>query len=150
MKTLPIIDLLTYIYPDLYPLHLDFDYENQEWPQSLQLSFANIERHGAYLLDAHDMLILYVCKAISQEFIRDVFGVDHFSQIPDYNDSNSLDKSVSSNFANTKPGQSLRIPKPSNVISIENYDTPTSNRVNALIYYLLSTRPLKPHFAVIK
>ena len=152
MKTLPLGDLLVYLYPNLYPLHRQFDYEKQEWPASLQLSFGNIERHGAYLLDTYDTLVLYVCKAISPEFLQNVFAVDHFAQIPDDGDNFPLDLSVSANMVmnQNKSGQTLLIPKPSTIIHLENYDNPLSNQIHALIYYLVNSRPFKPHFFIIR
>jgi hypothetical protein len=145
MKTLPMCDLLTYIYPNLYPLHNDFDYEAQQWPTPLQLSFGNIERHGAYLLDTHDTMVLYVCKDVSREFVQEVFAVDHFAQIPDDGDLFPADLN-----ANSTAGQAPVIPKPTAVVPIENYDNPASNRVNALVYYLLNNRPFKSHFFIIR
>lgn len=145
MKTLPLLDLLTYIYPNLYPLHLDFDYENHQWPVPLQLSFGNIEQNGVYLLDTHDTMVLYVCKAVDRAFLRDVFAIDHFGQIADDGDLFPVDLNT-----NNRTGQTSNIPKPTSVVPIENYDNQASNRINALVYHLLNSRPFKPHFFIIR
>lgn len=62
MKSLPLPYLLNYVYPSLYAVNYEISYDTGEWPSSMQLSYANIQSDGAYILDAHDIMILYVCK----------------------------------------------------------------------------------------
>ncbi|UXI14295.1 protein transport protein Sec24A-like isoform X3 [Sarcoptes scabiei] len=88
MKTMPNKYLMLYIYPNLYPIHYEFD-PLESPPTPLQLSFANIDRDGVYLLDTYDHLFIYVCKSVNPNFLRDVFDVTHFSQIQDDGDQNT-------------------------------------------------------------
>ncbi|RWS26977.1 hypothetical protein B4U80_00758, partial [Leptotrombidium deliense] len=87
LKTLPICYLMNFIYPNLYPLHFDYNFEAGEFPRPVQLSFANIERNGVYLLDTFDCMYLYICKSVHPQLLADVFGVSQWSQIPDDGDS---------------------------------------------------------------
>ncbi|XP_067136282.1 protein transport protein Sec24A [Centruroides vittatus] len=89
MKTLPLNNLLTYIYPNLYPIH-NLDDKNAlnedgvliPQPPLLQLSSEKIDRHGAYLLDTLDHMYIYVGRAISDLFCINVLGVANFNAIP--------------------------------------------------------------------
>ncbi|OTF78715.1 hypothetical protein BLA29_005893 [Euroglyphus maynei] len=85
MKSMPLKYLMLYIYPHLYPLHYPFD-PKQSPPMPLQLSFANIDRNGVYLLDTYDHLFIYICKSVHPQFLSDVFNVTQWSQIPDEGD----------------------------------------------------------------
>ena len=49
----------------------------------LQLSSANIDRHGVYIMDQLDNMYLMVGGAVSDTFCKDVFGVPNFAAIPD-------------------------------------------------------------------
>lgn len=92
MKSLPIRALLLYIYPNLYPLHHSLQQQSPDQPLSplpVQLTFANIDRNGIYLLDTYDHLYLYICKSVSPQFLVDVFAVTQWSQIPDEGEQNS-------------------------------------------------------------
>lgn len=85
MKSMPLKYIMLYIYPHLYPLHHQFD-PKQSSPMPLQLSFANIDRNGVYLLDTYDHLFIYICKSVHPQFLSDVFNVTQWSQIPDEGD----------------------------------------------------------------
>lgn len=153
MKTLPINHLLTYIYPDLYPVHLDIDWQNEEWPRPLQLSFANIERNGVYLLDTHDCLFLYICKSVNPQWLVDVLGVSHWAQIPDDGDRHATHtaaagKQQSLPAVNGVGGDGAHdqdeiVPLPAN-------DNPSSMGLRAFVDFLLESRPLKPHFFILR
>ncbi|WAQ97426.1 SC24B-like protein [Mya arenaria] len=87
-KVLPVGQLIQMIHPDLYPLHTIMDVEMKkkgslEFPDLplLQLSSANIDRYGAYLLDVGDVMYLYVGGAISEQFCRDMLDVPNFASI---------------------------------------------------------------------
>lgn len=89
MKTIPLNNLLTYIYPNLYPIHnlndqnsLNEDDIVVPQPPLLQLSSEKIDRHGAYLLDTLDHMYIYIGKAISDTFCINVLGVANFNAIP--------------------------------------------------------------------
>jgi len=76
-KSLPLDDLVTYIYPDLFPIHGIAQDQNEDWKQPISLTAALIERNGAYLLDAYDVMIIYVCEYINPAWCYEVFGVEN-------------------------------------------------------------------------
>lgn len=149
MKSLPLPYLLTYVYPDLYPVHYEINYDTGDWPSSMQLSYANIQSDGAYLLDAHDVMILYVCKNISLKWISDVFGVSVFNQIPDDGESDRPHPH-SQPLSPTAPQSPGAEPKPTLVIPIVQYDNPTSIGLVTFLNALIDSRPFKPSFYVIR
>jgi protein transport protein SEC24 len=59
------------IYPHLYALHTLAD---EATPPVLTLSSEKLDRQGAFLLDNGEVLLLWVGKAISIEFLQHVFG----------------------------------------------------------------------------
>lgn len=157
MKSLPLPYLLTYCYPDLYPVHYEINYDTGDWPSSMQLSYANIQSDGAYVLDAHDVMILYVCKNVNLKWISDVFGVSAFNAIPDDGESDqqhpshSLSHSLSYNqSASHSLNSSTAEPKPTLVIPIVQYDNPTSIGLVTFLNALIDSRPFKPNFYVIR
>lgn len=52
-------------------------------PPLLQLSSANIDRHGAYLMDVGNDLYLMVGGAISDQFCQDILDKPNFMSIPE-------------------------------------------------------------------
>ena len=52
-------------------------------PPRLQLSSANIDRHGAYLMDTGSHMYLWLGAAISDRFCADVFEQPNFKSIQD-------------------------------------------------------------------
>ena len=52
-------------------------------PGVLHLSAANIDRHGAYLLDTGSRLFLWIGAAVSDLFCQEIFDVPNFSAIQD-------------------------------------------------------------------
>lgn len=153
MKSLPLPYLLTYCYPDLYPVHYEINYDIGDWPSSMQLSYANIQSDGAYVLDAHDVVILYVCKNVSLKWISDVFGVSVFNQIPDDGESDQQhhhsvhSQPLSQSAPLNSPGVE---PKPTLAIPIVQYDNPTSIGLVTFLNALIDSRPFKPSFYVIR
>lgn len=140
MKSLPVCYLINYIYPNLYPVHGDIDFENEIWPQPLQLSFANFERNGVYLLDTHENLYLYICKSVNPSWLSDVFGATQWAQIPDDGES----KPSSNGYTGGDSKESnLLIPLP----VLENR---TSLGLRSFIESLVDSRPFKPHFFVLR
>ncbi|XP_026286720.1 protein transport protein Sec24A isoform X1 [Frankliniella occidentalis] len=98
MKTLPLTNLIQFIYPDLYPVHcLDqlptnntpkheevlVDDMPVTIPPRLHLSAEKVNSQGAFLLDAGDQMLLLVGRAISPIFCENVLGVSSFSAIPE-------------------------------------------------------------------
>ncbi|XP_045213802.2 protein transport protein Sec24A-like isoform X2 [Mercenaria mercenaria] len=87
-KSLPTTELIRMLYPDLYPIHTIMDVEmvkkgSLEFPKLplLQLSSANIDRNGAYLLDTGDTIYLYLGSAVNPQFCQDVLDRPHFASI---------------------------------------------------------------------
>lgn len=157
LKSLPISHIITYIYPNLYPLHYDFNPETGEWPRPVQLSFANIDRNGVYLLDAYDCMYIYICKSVHPNWLTEVFGINQWSKIPDdgelYSESNDPKvsraprPSVNSMVNNHEPQH----PKtPTSICPLPRLDTVISRKINAFIEYLLSTKPQMPHFFLLR
>ena len=52
-------------------------------PPLLQLSSANIDRHGAYLMDTGSHMYLWLGAAVSDRFCEDVFEQPNFKSIQD-------------------------------------------------------------------
>lgn len=174
-KTLPIDDLLTYIYPDLFPLHNIATDPNEIWQTPMQLTAAHIERHGAYLLDAYDIMIIYVCERIDPRWCYEIFGVNDFSSIPEYQDLIPLDKSnhnayprprdpmhfvgsSTANFSNLSKELSTatnQLMTASTVAStplmkLPELDNPNSQKLREFIDIILEERVQKPKFFVLK
>ncbi|XP_060604694.1 protein transport protein Sec24A-like isoform X3 [Ruditapes philippinarum] len=87
-KTLPVAELIRLLYPDLYPIHTIMDVDmvkkgSLEYPKLplLQLSSANVDRNGAYLLDTGDTIYLYLGSAVNPQFCQDVFDRPNFASI---------------------------------------------------------------------
>jgi hypothetical protein len=51
-------------------------------PHRVQLSFQNIDSHGAYILDTSESIYIYIGKAISDHFVQNVFHLQTFSALP--------------------------------------------------------------------
>ncbi|XP_046916719.2 LOW QUALITY PROTEIN: protein transport protein Sec24AB [Dermatophagoides farinae] len=111
MKSMPLKYIMLYIYPHLYPLHHQFD-PKQSSPMPLQLSFANIDRNGVYLLDTYDHLFIYICKSVHPQFLSDVFNVTQWSQIPDEGDQQQLQQQQQSQAAFTTPPSITMMTRP--------------------------------------
>lgn len=52
-------------------------------PPHLHLSAEKLDSHGAFLMDAGDHMMMYVCHNISSQFCSAVLGVPSFSAIPE-------------------------------------------------------------------
>lgn len=52
-------------------------------PGMLHLSAANIDRHGAYLMDTGSRMFLWVGAAVSDAYCQEVFDVPNFTAIQD-------------------------------------------------------------------
>lgn len=57
----------------------------------LQLSSANIDRNGAYLLDTGDTMYLYMGSAINPQFCLDVLDRPHFAAVQEGGIVSSID-----------------------------------------------------------
>ena len=156
MKTLPLDQLISYIYPNLYPVHVDIDWQNEDWPKPLQLTFANIERNGVYLLDTYDSLYLYICKSVNPQWLVDVLNVSQWSQIPDDGDTNAgVSKQVktSNSLAGLNPAalsNGTEFDEYGAIIPLPENDNNSSIGLRTFIDYLLDSRPIKPHFLILR
>ncbi|XP_015191713.1 PREDICTED: protein transport protein Sec24A isoform X2 [Polistes dominula] len=90
LKTLPLLQLIQMIYPDLYPIHVlddknsvDIDGKVCPQPPRLHLSAEKIDSRGAFLMDAGDKILIYVGKNVHPMFCCNVLGVSAFSAIPE-------------------------------------------------------------------
>ncbi|XP_064595688.1 protein transport protein Sec24A-like isoform X2 [Liolophura sinensis] len=126
-KTLPLYRLMQMIYPDLYPVHALTDENGLNLkegviaqPPHLQLSSANLDKHGAFLMDTGDDMYLLVGSAISDQFCQQVFDKPNFMSLE--------------NGLNMLP-------------ELEN---PTSERLRNFINYLMDQRPNGVNFTVIR
>ncbi|OWF43608.1 protein transport protein Sec24A-like isoform X2 [Mizuhopecten yessoensis] len=126
-KSLPLQYLLQTIYPDLYPVHnIDgcpvdvIDDEEIPNPVLLHLSSANVDRQGVYLLDAYDMMYLYVGSATSNQFCQDVFNAPNYQSIMD------------------------------GLIDLPDLDNPVSEKLRNFVSFLMDKRPGGCSFLVIK
>ena len=52
-------------------------------PPILHLSSANVDSHGAYIMDTFDHIFMYVGKTVSEKFIQDVLDQPNFMSIPE-------------------------------------------------------------------
>lgn len=179
-KTLPVDDLMTYIYPDLYPLHVIANDPNEDWKNPVSLTAAHIERNGAYLLDAYDVMIIYICQYIDPRWCYDCFGVRDYHSIPEHQDvmiteqydQNSIARPRDpANFtgvassSRAAPSHAIppkevssnlsRLPSASEIANIPLIDLPelenlTSTKLRDFIGCLIESRPQKPKFYIIK
>ncbi|XP_048248104.1 protein transport protein Sec24A-like isoform X3 [Haliotis rufescens] len=126
-KTLPLMYLMQSFYPHLYPVHSIEERTTMTRgglvipkPPLLQLSSANIDRHGAYLMDVGNDLYLMVGGAISDQFCQDILDKPNFMSIPE--GMNDLPET----------------------------ENPSSERLRNFINYLMDSRPYGASFLVLR
>lgn len=146
IKSLPLKQLMLFIYPNLYPIHNSFVNEN-DWPSPVQLSFANIERNGVYLLDTYDNLFVYICKSVHPHWLSEVFNVTQWAQIPDDGDAiaNNQTNNIQPNRVQTPQTRETRP-----IIPLPQLENMTSKRIHAFINSLIEERPFQPNFHVLR
>ncbi|KAK0089439.1 hypothetical protein PV325_007392 [Microctonus aethiopoides] len=91
MKTLPLVQLIQMIYPDLYPIHnldvknstVEIDGRPCPQPPRLHLSAEKLDFRGAFLMDAGDKIFIYIGKNIDAIFCNNVLGVPSYASIPE-------------------------------------------------------------------
>ena len=158
LKSLPLSELMIYVYPNLYPLHYDFDHDSEHWPTPLQLTFANIERNGVYLLDAYDKLILYICKSVHPQWLADVFGATQWANIPDDGDgiesnhtnTNTKPPQHHNSYNNSYTNSSSNQKSKEYIVPLYALDNATSKRLHVFINWLISQRPFAPQFHILR
>ncbi|TRY80868.1 hypothetical protein TCAL_12910, partial [Tigriopus californicus] len=91
-KSLPLTQLLQFIYPDLYRVDeltdegaLEDGEDEEEilipQPPRLQLSFERISATGLYLLDACDIIMVYISRGLHQFALERIFGVQRIQNV---------------------------------------------------------------------
>lgn len=60
----------------------DGDDDELNIPQRVQLSFQHIDAHGAYIMDASEHIYIYIGRAVSDQFVQNVFNVATFAALP--------------------------------------------------------------------
>ncbi|GFR98794.1 SEC24 family, member A [Elysia marginata] len=126
-KVLPLCYLVQMLHPHLYPLHKLSD-ENpikrgkEEIPSAgvLQLSSANIERTGLFLMDTGEAMYLLVGSAVGDQVCHDVFDKPNFASLPD------------------------------GMMDLPELDNPMSERIRSFVNYLMDSRPNGVVFLVIR
>lgn len=89
LKSMPLKHLMTFVYPDLYPIHTlsekgALHIEDQIIPQPgrLHLSAERLERAGAYLMDSGTTIFIYVRSGVSAVWVEATLGVPSYAVIP--------------------------------------------------------------------
>jgi protein transport protein SEC24 len=93
IRILPPELLSLYIHPRLYELHSmapevgmpsQRDGENAEivLPPYINLSSERMVRHGLYLMDTGDQLLLWVARAVPPQMIQEIFDRPSFDALP--------------------------------------------------------------------
>ncbi|CAG8657181.1 5507_t:CDS:10 [Rhizophagus irregularis] len=117
IKSIGVAESIVFLYPRLIPVHNLSDqvgYPNQygkvKLPPLIRVSYDRLESEGAYLLENGHILIFWIGRQISSEFINNVFGVDSIEKI------------------NSK------------LSSLPELENPTSIRIRSIISYLQTQR----------
>lgn len=162
LKTLPLDDIITYIYPDLYPIMSISDEQNFDWQNPCHLTAGLLERHGAYLLDAYDVMIIYVCESIDPQWVQDIFGVQNWLQIPDYGDNLPVSSAVSLQRPSIQPAYQPQYHQPASailensesqiaeLIPLPERDNVSSSGLREFINCILDGRQHMPKFYVLR
>lgn len=177
-KTLPVDELITYIYPDLFPLHNIANDPNEDWKSPIQLTAAHIERNGAYLLDAYDVMIIYICEHIHPSWCHSVFGVTEYQKIQDYPETYNPGEAINGNYNfATRPRDPANFINPTTsamsmnslpatiesnqlisaaaitstpLIKLPELENTVSIKLREFINCLIEFRPQKPKFYILK
>lgn len=91
MKSLPLNNLIQYIYPDLYPIYAleeqpKIDYEKLTeipLPPVIQLSAERVESNGVYLMDDSETLTIFIGHRCSDQLIQQLFGYVNVNSMPE-------------------------------------------------------------------
>ncbi|XP_050322830.1 protein transport protein Sec24A [Bactrocera neohumeralis] len=94
MKTLPLDQLMKFIYPEFYLIDALFypnanaleDDEEEDLPElpRLQLSAEFLDSRSIFLLDCGNLIIIYVGLNVPVNVLEGVFGVKATAELPDY------------------------------------------------------------------
>uniref|UniRef100_A0A2K5HR51 SEC24 homolog A, COPII coat complex component n=1 Tax=Colobus angolensis palliatus TaxID=336983 RepID=A0A2K5HR51_COLAP len=127
VKNQPLVYLMLTTHPSLYRVDnlsdegaLNISDRTIPQPPILQLSVEKLSRDGAFLMDAGSVLMLWVGKNCTQNFLSQVLGVQNYASIP-------------------QP-----------MTDLPELDTPESARIIAFISWLREQRPFFPILYVIR
>uniref|UniRef100_A0A2K6E8X7 SEC24 homolog A, COPII coat complex component n=1 Tax=Macaca nemestrina TaxID=9545 RepID=A0A2K6E8X7_MACNE len=127
VKNQPLVYLMLTTHPSLYRVDnlsdegaLNISDRTIPQPPILQLSVEKLSRDGAFLMDAGSVLMLWVGKNCTQNFLNQVLGVQNYASIP-------------------QP-----------MTDLPELDTPESARIIAFISWLREQRPFFPILYVIR
>ena len=129
---------MLFIYPNLYAIH---NLDETERPIPVQLTFANIERNGVYLLDTYDNIFIYICKSVHPHWLAEVLNVTQWVQIPDDGDlTHNQQNRVQSSDSYGRPS----------VVRLPHLENMTSKRIHSFINSLIEERPFQPSFHILR
>jgi len=113
LKSLPLCYLMQLVYPDLYRIDnvLDMPLREHDEPEDdqqqllssselphfplLPLTSAVLQSNATYLLDMPNLVVIYVCRATSPDFLQGVLNVASFSDLIEGNELPELDNVMS-------------------------------------------------------
>lgn len=92
MKSLPLDQLMRYIYPDFYLLDCLFVSGNNGYvddghklePMRLQLSAEKLDSRSMFLLDCGPYMYIYIGSNVASSIIQDILGYNSVAEIPDF------------------------------------------------------------------
>ncbi|KAK3091418.1 hypothetical protein FSP39_019750 [Pinctada imbricata] len=126
-KSLPIQYFIMSIYPHLYPVNNIESFNTEDKgdvkvpkPPVMHLSSANVDSHGAYIMDTYDNIYMFVGKAVSEKFCKDVLDQPNFMSIPE------------------------------NMLDLPELENSTSEAMRNFICHLMDSRPGGANFRVIR
>ncbi|XP_054166349.1 protein transport protein Sec24B-like [Oppia nitens] len=149
IKSLPLKQLMLYIYPNLYPIHNSFTTESDR-PTPVQLSFANIDRNGVYLLDTYDNLFVYICKSVHPQWLSEVLNVTQWAMIPDDGDLTANQTTPNIATPVSRIQQPIQPTDNRSIIRLPQLENMTSKRIHQFINSLIQERPFQPNFYILR
>uniref|UniRef100_A0A182QV67 Protein transport protein Sec24B n=1 Tax=Anopheles farauti TaxID=69004 RepID=A0A182QV67_9DIPT len=92
MKSLPLDQLVRYIYPDFYVLDCLFvtgssgyiDDGHKLEPPRLQLSAEKLDSRSMFLLDCGPYMYIYIGSNVASSIVQDILGYNSVAEIPDF------------------------------------------------------------------
>ncbi|XP_058054708.1 protein transport protein Sec24A [Anopheles bellator] len=93
MKSLPLDQLMRYIYPEFYILDCLFvtnanggymDDEHKMDPPRLQLSAEKLDSRSMFLLDCGPYMFIYIGSNVASSIVHDILGYNSVADIPDF------------------------------------------------------------------
>jgi len=85
LKTLPVDDLMAYIYPRMFSLtdlFIDTDKSDNN-PAIINCSGARLNRQGIFVMDCGKAIYLFVGKNVQVDLIQNIFNYNSFQEMPE-------------------------------------------------------------------